>query len=106
MRKTTLFLSGALLLVTSMAFAQPGAGGGKHFAERMTKHLELNETQAAQVKDIMSESHEKMKAVREETKLKVDAILTTEQKEKMQTMREKHKKHHGKKHERCDKHDK
>jgi Spy/CpxP family protein refolding chaperone len=104
MRKTTIFLTGALLLVSSMAIAQQGSG--KHYGERMAKHLELNETQSVQFKEIMGESHAKVKEIREETKLKLDAILTDEQKLKMKQMREKRKMHHEKKHERCKKGDK
>lgn len=100
MRKTTLFLSGALLLVTSMAFAQPSSGGGKHFVERMTSQLELSNTQSEKFKEIMSESHAKMKAIRAETRSKLKEVLTTEQQQEMKQMREKH---HDKKRERCGK---
>ena len=63
---------------------------GRHL-DRLSEHLELSEEQKAQVGTIFEEQHEKHKALREEGKERINAVLTPEQQEKYTAHREKHK---------------
>ncbi|GAB4358059.1 MAG: hypothetical protein Kow0060_11800 [Methylohalobius crimeensis] len=71
-----------------------GAGGSKESPrhekkmERMVETLNLNEAQKGQVETLLKEQWEKHRAVRQETRTRLEAVLTPEQMEKWD---EKHK---------------
>ena len=54
--------------------------------ERMTKELGLNEEQKAKVESIFNDQKEKFKAIREETRTRLQGILTQEQMTKFDEM--------------------
>lgn len=60
-------------------------------AERMTRRLELNDTQATQLKDILTQQSNQMRALHEQGKADITAILTPEQATKFASMRDHHK---------------
>ncbi|MFK8067662.1 MAG: hypothetical protein AB8D52_05405 [Gammaproteobacteria bacterium] len=89
MRKLFVVLGGVTLLTASaVSFAQ--RDHLNHFVERMTEKLQLNTTQVEQVTSIMEEQHAKKKALREETKTKLGAVLSDDQITKMEEMRRRH----------------
>lgn len=66
--------------------------------ERMTKELGLSEEQAAKIKEInashfaeMEKHREAIKVSRDQHKAEMDAVLTPEQKEKLESLREEKK---------------
>lgn len=69
----------------SVAFADHGFGGGKGM-DRMKTFLGLSDTQSAQVDSIMQEQQTKMQALRDETKQRIQVLLTPEQAAKFQQM--------------------
>ena len=91
----------ALALFTSAALAGTAMAGPKHGpgpgSERMVKHmteeLNLSEQQQGQVKAIFDEQGKKMRALHDETKGKIDQVLTPEQKAKAKELREERIKH-------------
>ena len=102
MKKT--LIAGLFALTTATAgaaLAAPDAADrGKHHErhlERMASELQLTTEQQEQLRAVHAEQFEKMKALHEEKKQKVDAILTAEQRTKLQELRddrrEKMKKH-------------
>lgn len=66
---------------------------GERHRERMlntmTDKLALTETQRSDIETVMREQHEKMRALREETHNRINALLTTEQQTKFAKMKEK-----------------
>lgn len=100
MRKLFLVLgSAALISVSAVTFAQ--RDHVNHFVERMTEKLQLNTTQVEQVTSIMEEQHAKKKALRAETKIKIDAVLTENQIGKMEEMRSRHENWRSNKGKKC-----
>ncbi len=101
MKKTILTLTGAALIAAStLTLAE--RGNAERYVERMKEKLSLTDTQSEQVKTIMQEQHAKKQALRDETKSRVNAVLTEEQVAKLDAMRAKHEgwrdgKGHGKK---------
>lgn len=57
--------------------------------EQMMEKLELSESQRSQMADIMKRHHDKMMVLREATEAEVDKILTREQRQKLDNMKEK-----------------
>ncbi|MCG8392699.1 MAG: hypothetical protein MI745_06420 [Pseudomonadales bacterium] len=81
-----------LAVVSTSAFAMgPGHKGGERMAEHMQKQLELTDEQTAQIQTIFTEQGEKMKALHEETREKINAVLTPEQQDKLAELKEKRK---------------
>lgn len=100
MRKLFIVLgSAALITASAVTFAQRGNIGD--MVERMTEKLQLNSTQVEQVTTIMEEQKTKRRALREDTKTKLQAVLTEEQMAKMDAMRSMHQNMRGGKGERC-----
>ncbi len=100
MRKLFIVLGSAALITTSaVTFAQRGHIG--NMIERMTEKLQLNSTQVEQVTTIMEEQHTKRRALHEDTQIKLQAVLTKEQMEKMKEMRAMHENMRTRKGERC-----
>ncbi|MCU5781835.1 hypothetical protein MA04_01135 [Alcanivorax balearicus MACL04] len=88
----------ALTLVTTTAFAGPGMGHGSKMKfdpeqrmDRMAETLELTDAQRTEIESIFEEQHEKMKTLHDETRERVDAVLTTEQRDKAQALQEERK---------------
>lgn len=93
----------ALALFTSVAFAgvanaettTPAAPAHHHAAhkanrivERMTKELDLSADQQNKLTAIFNEEGEKVRAIHEQTRTRVDQVLTPEQQAKAKQMRE------------------
>lgn len=57
------------------------------YVSRMTEHLGLTEEQASQLTDIFHDHREQMRALREETEQKVNALLTEEQRTTLQALK-------------------
>lgn len=57
----------------------------------MTKELNLTEEQKPQVEALFKEQHEKIRAIREETRSRLEGILTPEQMAKFDEMKQKRK---------------
>ncbi|WVM92845.1 Spy/CpxP family protein refolding chaperone [Halopseudomonas pachastrellae] len=56
--------------------------------ERMAEELQLTDEQKTQLQQIREEESEKFKTLREESKARFDAVLTAEQRQKMEEMHE------------------
>ena len=56
--------------------------------ERLSKELNLTSSQKTQLKSLFEDQRAKMKALREETRSKMVALLTAEQKAKLEKLRE------------------
>jgi Spy/CpxP family protein refolding chaperone len=67
-----------------------GMMGVDHQLAKMTKDLNLTADQQAQIKPILQEQQHKMRELHRTTDSKIQAVLTDEQKKKMEEM-----KHHG-----------
>ena len=61
----------------------------------MDKKLGLSQDQIKKLDAIRESERSQMEALRKETKLKMDAILTDAQKAQMEKMKPKHHKHNG-----------
>lgn len=101
MRKLFLVLGSAAVITASAAtYAQ--RGNVEHMVDRLSEKLQLNTTQVEQVTAIMEEQHKKRLALRDDTKVKLSAVLNDEQIEKMAEMRAMHENRRGpNKGERC-----
>ena len=97
MRISTILIGSALLLATSITYADDHKSNSNNHIEKITKKLELTTDQSEKFKSIMKEGHLKIKAIRAETKEKINAILSPEQQAKMAEMRAKRMKKHSKK---------
>ena len=103
MKKTVLFLAAAVLIAgVSLVYAQTGAqsprkaGGPPHGAEMglwqgrgpaFSDQLNLTEDQKAKIKSIMEEQAAKIKEIRTATENQINAVLTLEQKTKLDQLR-------------------
>ncbi|WML91425.1 hypothetical protein [Thiothrix lacustris] len=85
MKKALIITSLVALLGASAVMADQGFGGGKGI-DRMKTFLGLSDTQAVQVDSIMQDQQVRMKALREETNQRIQALLTPEQAAKFQQM--------------------
>jgi len=102
MKKTVTALALGAILIPAAVFA------GSHFSEqrqehrleRMTEHLQLTTQQQTEVRRIMDEQQDKRRALHDETRQRIAAVLTGEQRTKAQALREQRRKgfcdHHGK----------
>jgi Spy/CpxP family protein refolding chaperone len=87
-----------LSLGATAAFANMGMGGmdvDKHLAKMKTQ-LSLTDDQATQVKAVLEDVNNKMKALHEEKKSRIDAILTPDQRTKHDQMMKDRKEKHDK----------
>ncbi|MGB0713759.1 MAG: Spy/CpxP family protein refolding chaperone [Gammaproteobacteria bacterium] len=75
-------------LITAAAITSTALAGGTRGLDRMTENLGLSEAQRSQIEAVYAEQKEQRKAMREEMRGKIDAILTEEQRAKMSEMRE------------------
>jgi Spy/CpxP family protein refolding chaperone len=95
MKKTVTALTLGAILIPAAVFAG-NHFGGHYFGERhdghrlarMAEHLQLSEQQQTQVQQIFTEQRDKRTALREETRSRIDAVLSEEQRAKVQTWRE------------------
>lgn len=87
-------LSGAVLADTSKSQHH------QRYLDRLSEQLDLTPEQQREVSDLHAEQYEKRKALRDETRNRMDEILTLEQREKLETIHqqrvERMKQHHGK----------
>lgn len=67
----------------------------EHHLAKMQEELGLTGAQVAQMKVIMTEQHAKRKALRDETKQRMAAVMTPEQAQQFETMRAERKGHRG-----------
>lgn len=109
MKTITVLVISALL--AAPAFASKYEHYGERMMQRISKHLELNESQQEQLKSIfeakkpqMEAIREQMKALREDTNKQIEAILTEEQKEKFEAHLERRKEMRDDHHHRFSKH--
>lgn len=86
-----ILLIGILGIGAFSAYASPDEGRAEKRLGRITQKLNLNEQQQQQFREVMKSHMEKRKAMREERISKINAILTTEQKEKFDQIREERK---------------
>ena len=91
MKKT--LLATTLLLTTGLSgilMAAPGndAPPRERGFERMAEELQLTDEQKTQLQQIREEESEKFKTLRAESKARFDAVLTAEQRQKMEEMHE------------------
>ncbi|MGZ5012747.1 MAG: Spy/CpxP family protein refolding chaperone [Methylobacter sp.] len=85
----TIALALALPLTVAAAPGDKGDFEGDHAnrVERLAKNLDLNAEQKSKVEVIFKEQHEKLKAIHEETRARLQAVLTKEQMTKMDEMK-------------------
>ncbi|HEY8157751.1 MAG TPA: hypothetical protein VIF10_03510 [Methylobacter sp.] len=85
----TIALALALPLIVAAAPGDKGDFEGDHAnrVERLAKNLDLNAEQKSKVEVIFKEQHEKLKAIHEETRARLQAVLTKEQMTKMDEMK-------------------
>lgn len=62
-------------------------GKGQHMMERLDKALELSDEQRQQVEAVFAEQHAKHKALRDETKGRLNEILDDEQQARLKQLR-------------------
>ena len=88
--------SGSLLAVTDQS--QPH----QRHLDRLSERLELTPEQKREVGELHAQQYEKRKALREETRTRMNEILDAEQREKLEAMHreraERMQQHHGKHH--------
>jgi Spy/CpxP family protein refolding chaperone len=87
-------VAAALLVGATAAYAGgPGCGHGSRM-DKLTADLNLDDTQAAQVEEILKSSHERMRAqheaIHEETLAQLRGVLTEEQIQTLQARWERH----------------
>lgn len=90
----SLLLVALLTVVTAPVYA----GNAQHedrFVSRLSSELSLTPDQVGKVTAIVQEQHAKMKQAREETRQRIEAVLTPEQVAKFKAMKAAHK-HHSK----------
>ncbi len=84
----TIALLAVFLGAPAFAYGGDGPGDGKDFAEkkiaRMTKELSLTDEQAAKIRPILERKGEEMKALMLRTHEEIAAVLTEEQKAKLE----------------------
>jgi protein CpxP len=103
MNKKIITIALALALPLTVA-AYPGDKGdfeGHHGnrVERLAKKLDLNAEQKSKVEVIFKEQHEKLKAIHEETRARLQEVLTKEQMAKMDEMKKQRHEQWQKKHQ-------
>ena len=101
MNKKLLWLVLAFIIPLS-AYGEPGSKGeAKDWhakkMERMVEQLELTDEQKPQVEALFKEQHAKIKVIRDETRGKLEKVLTKEQMAKLDEMKKKRKEKHKKK---------
>ncbi|MBA6418888.1 hypothetical protein [Pseudomonas sp. 5Ae-yellow] len=84
-------LTATLIVATFMSGAAlaGAANNDRHERgmQRMTEALSLTSEQQEQIRQIRAEEGTKMRALREEAKSRMDAVLTAEQRDKAEAMR-------------------
>lgn len=96
MNKKIVMLALALTLPLSVsAYASSGGKGGPeghmgHKLERLVKKLGLNEDQKSKLEIIFKEQGKKFKALHEETRQRMNGVLTPEQITKLDEMKKRH----------------
>ncbi len=88
------------LLITALAFplvvsAYPGGGPGTHGGsgnriDQLEQSLGLSELQKTELQALFEEQRRKFKAIHDETRIKMEKILTPEQMQKMQEIHMQH----------------
>ncbi|MDY7025228.1 MAG: Spy/CpxP family protein refolding chaperone [Pseudomonadota bacterium] len=98
--KKILIPAALLTLVTACANAAPPKGEHppmspehaermiEHRVERMALKLDLSDAQQTQIKAIYDEQHGKMRKLHDETQTRVDAVLSPEQRERHEQLRQ------------------
>lgn len=109
MNKTITALALSAILIPAAVLAGNYHGDrGERRADRMAEHLQLNEQQQTQVKQIFAEQRDKRKAMREElrndTQTRIAAVLTPEQQAEWKQFRDSRKQGMCDRHERGDGH--
>jgi len=64
--------------------------GGPLWVERMKSRLHLDDAQVKTIRKINQEAQVERKALREKIAKRIDAVLTVEQRQKLEIMRKKH----------------
>lgn len=77
MKKAILTTATILFLGSTIALAKPGGEG--RGIERLQSALGLNETQSAEVENIMQQHRQKMEALRTQMDQSMQSVLTAEQ---------------------------
>lgn len=89
-------LAMAGLVSATWVYANHPGKDGKNWEKRiehMKAELSLTADQEAKIRDVFAKQREKIQAVREETRKTVSSILTPEQRQKFEQMKEKRKEH-------------
>lgn len=90
MKKTTVIALSALLFSSPVLAADHG--GGKGYQEKrvqmMSERLDLDDSQRAALREILTEQHQTMQQLRNQTRGKIEGILNPQQQEAYQEMRE------------------
>ncbi|PKM23060.1 MAG: hypothetical protein CVV10_01080 [Gammaproteobacteria bacterium HGW-Gammaproteobacteria-14] len=87
------------LLVSAPLIASAGSGKKSHddyqerYLQHIQKNLSLTEAQTKEINQIFNEHRDEMRALRERTQSRVDAILDSSQREAMADMRENRRDH-------------
>ena len=100
MRTILVILTSTLIAVPALAH-QMDKDPGMRMKQKLVQHLELNESQQAQLDSIfeakkpqMLALREQMQALKQETGSEIEAILTEQQLEKFEIIKEKRMNHH------------
>ena len=94
LKRTALLVGLATLTVVGVSVAAPGKNVEQRIEkriERITERLDLSPEQAESLATVMREQAAKRQALREETRTRVDAILTDEQRAQASQLREQRK---------------
>ncbi len=101
-KKIAIFALALALPLTAAAF--PGGGSGfeghrGHKLERMTKKLDLNDEQKSKLEVIFKEQQEKSDAIHQETRSRMQKVLSAEQMAKLDELKKLHQEKWQKRHE-------
>lgn len=96
-KRTALLLSTALVLsISTFTYAGGGGYAGKHTQklEQLTQELSLSAEQKVQMEAVFKEQHEKFRAIHEESRNRIQQILTPEQMQRWEGMQQERREKH------------
>lgn len=88
-----------LVLLPLMGLAAEKQGEASGYMAHMAKRLSLTEEQTQQMRDILRNHRQQMRALRESTEQKVNALLTEEQRTTLQELKDERQEKRDQKHE-------
>lgn len=90
-RNIYLLVTAIALGVSTSVLAKPPGPSPEKRIERLSQELQLDESQVAQLSEIINAQHKKMKGFKEQHQADIEAVLNEEQKAKFRELKEQHK---------------